>query len=121
MIAAAPMPWKRGDREEAHATDIHAPVADQFTEGRQRQQRGDHRDLVGVGDPDDGRFRRVQFARDLRQRRVADGRVERGQDHGAHQGRHGHALLEGRKGRWYGVRPGQQHGGSDRSGFPYSA
>ena len=67
---------ERGEREHCQSGLGDAPVAHDLSEGGQRQQYHQDRQLVGVDDPDRGGGRGAKITRDGGQRDVDDGAVE---------------------------------------------
>ena len=68
---------KRGQREQQQAAKIDPPMADDFAERAERQQRGDQRDLVDIDHPDHLGRTDLEVGGDGRQRDVRDRRVQR--------------------------------------------
>ena len=77
---------QRRQREHHQPHDVHAPMAQDFTERRRRQQPRHHRQLIAADDPDGARVAGLQVARNGGQRGVGDGRVQAGHANRQHDG-----------------------------------
>ncbi len=72
---------QRGGREKQGAGREHAPVPEDLARGRERQQHGDHGQLIGVDHPDHLGLVHAQAVGDGGQRGVGDRGVQRGHRH----------------------------------------
>ncbi|CAG2142307.1 hypothetical protein LMG19282_02212 [Cupriavidus campinensis] len=106
----------RADQEGGQTDPVHALVAEDVAQRRQRQQADGDRELVGVYDPDGPGGIGVERPRDGRQRDIGNGAVQHGHDQAAENredgpgalglgktlmGRHGRGRLGAAGGSWH--------------------
>jgi len=91
-----PIPAGRRGREERETRQVHAAIAEPLAECGERQQQREHRDPVGVDDPDRLRCIGAELRRDHGQRGVEDAEVEHRQAESRQDHRHrATALAQG--------------------------